>query len=168
MVQKVQQQNNWYQNPNIAEGIWYVERRLSYKTQIRDKEWWSVATSIINLSTSERAQTWSSYTTIDTVDSSSLSSEITTATWWKIYSSTWGTYLISYLVKSMNAGVTSFKFSSRNMVQAVYVVDAERPWERWVFTALAKLNPNDYIRSSFLPVWNSCNPKVTMTMVRLW
>ena len=38
-LQDPQQQTDWYKKTNEIEGIWYIDRRLSYKTQIRDKEW---------------------------------------------------------------------------------------------------------------------------------
>ena len=37
MVQEVQQQKNRYQDPNRIEWIWHIERKLSEKTQIREK-----------------------------------------------------------------------------------------------------------------------------------
>jgi hypothetical protein len=37
MVQEVQQQKNWYQDPNQIEWIWHIERKISDRTQVRDK-----------------------------------------------------------------------------------------------------------------------------------
>lgn len=37
MVQEVQQQKNRYQDPNQIEWIWHIERKVSDRTQVRDK-----------------------------------------------------------------------------------------------------------------------------------
>ena len=49
MVQEVQQDMNMFKELDETEWIWYVERRLSYKTQIRDKEWWTASFCKLNL-----------------------------------------------------------------------------------------------------------------------
>lgn len=46
MVQEVQQQKNWYQDPNQIEWIWHIERKISDRTQVRDKHTrWTTFTS---------------------------------------------------------------------------------------------------------------------------
>jgi hypothetical protein len=37
MVQEVQKQTNWYQDANQIEWIWHIERKISDRTQVRDK-----------------------------------------------------------------------------------------------------------------------------------
>lgn len=58
-LQEVQKRDNRYKEPDKIEWIWYIERRLSYKTQIRDKEWawWIVAE--VELGTSTTTSPWS-------------------------------------------------------------------------------------------------------------
>lgn len=46
MVQEVQKQTNRYQNPNQIEWIWHIERKVSDRTQVRDKHTrWTTFTS---------------------------------------------------------------------------------------------------------------------------
>lgn len=58
MVQEVQKQADFYKQPNEIEWIWYIERKLSYRTQIRDKGWaWGIVAEI-SLGTSTSTSPW--------------------------------------------------------------------------------------------------------------
>ena len=68
-LQDPQQQTDWYKKTDDIEWIWYIERRLSYKTQIRDKEWWGGALD---------------WMYAEKTDLDKISTDITRITWWTL------------------------------------------------------------------------------------
>lgn len=156
----------------MAELIYWVNApKILAKTSVIWADWWGwggwwISTSILELSTSSKAQTWS-LSTFNTLDSSTLASDITVSSW-EITSSTWWTYLVSFNIDTHNANVTSFDFICRNFWDYSYVVYTNQSWKNGSFMWLTKLNANDYIRCSIEPYWYSCAPTLSITMVRLW
>lgn len=148
---------------------WVNAPKILAKTSVIWADWWGwewwISTSILELSTSERAQTWS-LSTFNTLDSSTLASDITVSSW-EITSSTWWTYLVSFNIDTHNANVTSFDFMCRNFWDYSYVVYTNQSWKNGSLMWLTKMNANDYIKCYIEPYWNSCSPTVSITMVRL-
>lgn len=99
MVQEVQKQADFYKQPNEIEWIWYIERKLSYRTQIRDKGWaWGIVAEI-SLATSTETSPWQRGHFND--------STVTIGQWWSMSGYTlttrpW-TYLITWEISTHNS-----------------------------------------------------------------
>mgnify|MGYP007122073551 CR=1 FL=1 len=63
MVQEVQEWYDIYKDPNEIRWIWYTDRKLSFKTQIRDKEWVGMdGDAVISLRTDTAVDPWNTWT----------------------------------------------------------------------------------------------------------
>lgn len=91
MVQEVQQQWNWYQDPNLIQGVWLSERKVSEHTQIRNKKS-NVATFTTWLSVNE--ELWEVFAYFWTYSSSDWI--VYKVVWWDFYMAQAWAYMVSY------------------------------------------------------------------------
>lgn len=161
MVQEVQQDMNMFNELDETEWIWYVERRLSYKTQIRDKEWIGASYCKLGLYFSATIPAWAS-TSFDnmTIEIPSNDVRLDEDHPNRIYITPW-VYILSVKIYIHNGNI-NYRYNAAiwenwewtdilktqtatNIITASAVVQAW-PWAyltNWLYTDTSLINTNE-------------------------
>ena len=159
-LQEVQKKDNRYKESDKIVWIWYIERKLSYKTQIRDKEntgWWVTE---LTLATATAVDPWNT----GKFDNSSIASwgkgwSITD--WWKVYPTPWRYILTRYVsTNNINRELQEFLLRVLRNGSYVYVRDDGNGKDDYYWTTAFEFLPWDELRLQFSFTWGSTSSNI--------